>query len=77
MKEAAGEANLTVITIVAVALVGAAAALIIPSLLTSTGKKACCSSYGGVWEANSCKTKPSGTVITEASYWDATNNKCV
>lgn len=79
MKESAGEANMTVITIVLIGLVAAAGAIIIPSLLNSMSKKACCSSYGGTWKDNGCvgKNTNGGDVpIAEGTYWDKAYKKC-
>ncbi len=62
MKESAGEANLTVITIVLIGLVAAAGALIIPSLMQSTQKSACCQANGGIWRGGKCyATCPANT----------------
>lgn len=79
MKESAGEANMTVITIVLIGLVAAAGAILIPNLLNGMAKKACCNSYGGTWESNKCKTtdaKGSKTDVDEALYWNDTDKKC-
>ena len=79
MKEAAGEANMTVITIVLIGLVAATGAIIIPNLLNSMSKKACCSSYGGTWKNNGCvgKNTNGGDVpIAEGTYWDKAYKKC-
>ena len=48
MKEAAGEANMTVITIVLIAIVLTVGTIIITNLMNSTGKKACIDA-GGTW----------------------------
>ena len=79
MKESAGEANMTVITIVLIGLVAAAGAILIPNLLNGMAKKACCNSYGGTWESNKCKTtdaKGSKTDVDESLYWNDTDKKC-
>ncbi len=55
MKEAAGEANMTVITIVLIAVVLAIGTVIVNSLMTTTKKKSCCSSLGGTVTGNTCK----------------------
>lgn len=54
MKEAAGEANMTVITIMLIAIVAAVATPIITSVVNSTKKSACCQSLGGIWENGKC-----------------------
>ena len=79
MKESAGEANMTVITIVLIGLVAAAGAILIPNLLSGMSKKGCCSSYGGVWESNTCKSVSSnGTKsdISENLYWNSSKKAC-
>ena len=79
MKEAAGEANMTVITIVLIGLVAAAGAILIPQLLGGSAKKGCCASYGGTWESGKCvqyTASGSKTNIAEANYYDATNKTC-
>jgi len=53
MKEAAGEANMTVITIILIGVVLAAGTLIVNNLLGSTGKKAC-DNAGGTWTGTTC-----------------------
>lgn len=67
MKEAAGEANMTVITIVLIAIVAAVATPLITSLMKNSAKKACCTGAGYQWVDNKC---------TGTDYWDDTNNKC-
>lgn len=64
MKESAGEANMTVITIVLIGLVAAAGAIIIPNLLNSTKKSSCCQSNGGIWRNNKCYASCSGPTGT-------------
>jgi len=54
MKEAAGEANMTVITIVLIGVVAAAGAILIPRITKSLNNKSCCSESGGLWYQNSC-----------------------
>ena len=54
MKEAAGEANLTVITIVLIGVVVAVGAIFIPKLLQSTRAHACCTDAGGTWTNGTC-----------------------
>ena len=55
MKEAAGEANITVITIVLVALVMTAGAIIIPKLIEKAHFRSICSQVGGVLKGYQCK----------------------
>lgn len=67
MKEATGEANMTVVTIILIAAIVAIATPLISNMMTSSAEKACCQSSGGVWEGTKCS-------IT--SSWDAANKKC-
>ena len=55
MKEASGEANMTVVTIILIGIIVAIATPIINSMMNGTSKKACCMSNGGTWENGNCK----------------------
>lgn len=79
MKEAAGEANLTVIAIILIAVVAAVVTPIINSTMTTSAKKSCCSNYGGTWRDNKCKTQDASgafTDVTESNYWDSAEKTC-
>ncbi len=54
MKEAAGEANMTVITIVLIAIVLGVGTIIISNLMNSTSNSSNCSANGGVWMDGKC-----------------------
>jgi len=54
MKEAAGEANMTVITIVLIAIVLLVGTLVVNRLMTSMRQKSCCADAGGSWVNNAC-----------------------
>ena len=54
MKEAAGEANMTVITIVLIGVVLLAGGFIVRSLTANTKKQSCCTSAGGTWTNGAC-----------------------
>lgn len=54
MKEAAGEANITVITIVLIAIVLAVGTIIVRNVMSTTGESSACSSAGGTWRAGAC-----------------------
>lgn len=54
MKEAAGEANITVITIVLIGLVAAAGAVLIPRIIDGVKARSCCTEYGGTWQDGKC-----------------------
>ena len=69
MKEAAGEANMTVITIVLIGVVAAVGAIVIPRLLASSEKKAACAAVGGNLNGTTCtykdySTNPAGDTKT-------------
>jgi len=66
MKEAAGEANLTVITIILIAVVVAVATPLISSLMKTTSNRACCTDAGGIWKG-SC-TDPGNGQYSEEAY---------
>lgn len=71
MKEAAGEANMTVITIVLIGVVAAAGLVLVPRLMSGMNKKACCTDAGGKWSANTCKSV-SGISFDSAGYSNCT-----
>ena len=54
MKEAAGEANMTVITIVLIGVVAAVGAVLIPRLMKTSDRKSCCQELGGVVSGQMC-----------------------
>lgn len=55
MKEAAGEANLTVVAIILIGVIVAVATPIINNLMNSSANRACCTDAGGVWDGGQCK----------------------
>ena len=54
MKEAAGEANLTVVAIILIASIAAIVTPIITSMMNTTKKRACCMDAGGTLSNNQC-----------------------
>ena len=54
MKEAAGEANMTVITIVLIGIVLAIGGVIVTSMMNNTKGRAECTSNGGTWQNGKC-----------------------
>ena len=74
MKEAAGEANMTVITIVLIAIVLAVGTILVNSMMKSSGQSSACSSAGGVWQAGrcfraeTCNPNTDGRMICTKSY---------
>lgn len=55
MKEAAGEANLTVVAIILIAVVVAVATPLVNSLMKSSACRSCCTDAGGVWRNRTCQ----------------------
>ena len=72
MKEASGEANLTVVAIILIAVVVAVATPLISSLMKSSSDKACCTDAGGVWKGGTC-TDPQNGMYDEKTYTDCKN----
>ena len=66
MKEAAGEANMTVITIVLIAIVLGVGTIIVNQLMNNSKNSSDCTSKGNIWYSgecyspNQCKTDSSG-----------------
>ncbi len=73
MKEAAGEANLTVITIILIAVIAAIATPLITTLLRNTARRSCCTNAGGQWQPNGTCLDAGGQDIMN-QIW--TNNAC-
>lgn len=59
MKEATGEANMTIITIVLIALVLGVGTIVITNLMTSSNKKSACAELGGTVSGSVCTYKDS------------------
>ena len=54
MKEAAGEANLTVVAIILIGVVVAVVTPLVKGLMSTTADRACCTDAGGYWQGNGC-----------------------
>ena len=54
MKEAAGEANLTVVAIILIGVIVAVVTPLVNNLMSSTACRACCTDSGGYWGDNGC-----------------------
>lgn len=67
MKEAAGEANMTVITIVLIAIVLAVGTLIINGMMNNTKNSSACSACGGVWKGGKCVTSSTDNTVIDYS----------
>lgn len=63
MKEASGEANLTVVTIILIGVIVAVVTPLITSLMKTTKERTCCLNEGGVWENNKCDITPSAECL--------------
>lgn len=73
MKEAAGEANLTVVAIILIGIVVAVVTPLITNLMSSTSRRACCTDAGGVWRGNTCQSAGNGQYDV-TSYNSCVNN---
>lgn len=62
MKEATGEANMTIITVVLIAVVAGVGAWLIPNILRSTQNKSCCTAEGGEWKGGQCIGADNSTI---------------
>ncbi len=60
MKESAGEANITVITIVLIGIIAAIATPLITNLMKNTERSSCCQANGGIWRNGKCYATCSG-----------------
>ena len=70
MKEASGEANMTVITILLIAVVGAVGTVIINNMMNTSKRRACCAEVGGKLSGKNC-VDSTGAAIKD---YDATCN---
>lgn len=66
MKEAAGEANLTVIAIILIGVIAAVVTPLVNSYMRNTARRGCCTAAGGTWDGE-CSIE--GT-------WNADTNEC-
>ena len=73
MKEAAGEANLTVVAIILIGVIVAVVTPLITSLMSNTANRACCTEAGGVWRSGSCQDGGSGQ-FDASGYQECVNN---
>ena len=62
MKEAAGEANMTVITIVLIAIVLGVGTVIVNRLMNNSRSSSDCSAQGNIWYNGKCYTPDNCTV---------------
>lgn len=73
MKEAAGEANLTVVAIILIGVVVAVVTPLVTNLMGNTVNRACCTDAGGVWKGTTCDFSKSTNVAGGQSSY----NTCV
>ena len=55
MKEATGEANMTVVTIILIAAIVAISTPLVTNMMNSTKEKAECMNNGGIWADGRCQ----------------------
>lgn len=65
MKEATGEANMTVVTIILIAAIVAIATPIVNKMMEKTEDKACCMNNGGYWSGSNCVDSAGKSVSTD------------
>lgn len=56
MKEATGEANMTVVTIILIGVIVAIATPIVKNMMNNTNQQAMCMNEGKCWNGSSCET---------------------
>ncbi len=56
MKEASGEANMTVVTIILIGIIVAIATPIVTNMMNNTKTRTDCMNNGGYWENGQCKS---------------------
>lgn len=61
MKEAAGEANMTVITIILIGVIAAIAIPLVNSAMDNAALKAACNAAGGYMEGTTCRKNSTDT----------------
>ena len=55
MKEATGEANMTIITVVLIGIVAGVAMIFLPQMMNTTQRRSCCVANGGTWDGGHCQ----------------------
>ncbi len=70
MKEAAGEANLTVVAIILIAVIVAVVTPLVRSLMMTAAKKSCCNDAGGVWQSGGCEAAAGDRRFVKAPYYN-------
>lgn len=62
MKEAAGEANMTVVTIILIGVIVAIATPIVTGMMNNTKNRTECMNNGKCWDSASNQCNPCGTI---------------
>ncbi len=76
MKEAAGEANMTVITIVLIGIIAAIAIPLISSLMENSTRSSCCQNAGGQIAGTTCNPH-AGASAAQAQAVEDNYNQCI
>jgi putative effector of murein hydrolase len=69
MKEAAGEANLTVVAIILIGVIAAVVTPIITSMMENTKARACCNNAGGTYKSGGKCTDIDGKSLTGSTAY--------
>lgn len=64
MKEAAGEANLTVVAIILIGIIAAVVTPLVNSTMNTTKARTCCQNNGGFWKNGKCQDASGKTIST-------------
>ena len=75
MKQAAGEANMTVVAIILIAAIVAIVTPIVNSMMKSVALRSCCQNKGGYWEGSVCY-HANGNPMPPSVYWNERESKC-
>ena len=71
MKEAAGEANLTVVAIILIAVVVAVATPIVRSSMSTAAWRSCCTDSGMTWKKSYCFPESANNMEEQdGMYWE-------
>lgn len=65
MKEATGEANMTIVTVVLIGIITLVAVPIVTGLIQSTKNRACCVNNGGTFQGGKCVDSTGAEVSME------------
>lgn len=68
MKEAAGEANLTVVAIILIGVVVAIATPLVSNLMSNTACRTCCTDAGGIFKGGRCQAATGSANYDDAAY---------